>query len=102
MTRLALAATLALAAATTSAADLPRLPGEPEVAWQCRREYVPQARTCTAACEAAFSDAPDARRACVLECTRSHLAAMAECRSAASEPSPVVRSEEHGGPVAFR
>lgn len=80
--RLAVAIALALAAATTQASDPVRpQPGETQLAFQCRAAFVPEARSCTQRCDAAFAGQPTDRFECVHACTKRGLFDMASCRS---------------------
>jgi len=80
--RLAVAITLALAAATTQAADPVRpLPGETQVAFQCRAAFLPEARSCIQRCDAAFSNQATERFECAHACTKRGLFDMADCRT---------------------
>ena len=80
--RLAVAIALALAAATTQASDPVRpLPGETQVAFQCRAAFAPDARACVQRCDAAFAGQATERFECTHACTKRGLHDMAACRS---------------------
>jgi len=79
MTKIAVAAALALAFVTAQAAESIRpLRGETTASFQCRATVIPEVRQCAQACEQAGGD--DARWECVHSCTTRGLWSMAQCR----------------------
>jgi hypothetical protein len=80
MTKIAVAAALALAFVTAQGAEaIKPLRGETSVGFQCRSAHIPEARQCAQACEKASS--ADARWECVHACTTESLWSMSQCRA---------------------